>query len=158
MAPQPAPGTGAAPTGNALNDADIGAGLSGGQAQLAAVLNNIAQQQTDTASDCLWPTSAKITIPITLPLPLIHYSQTFQVPCLISYGEARAVIAAGLIVGGVVIGFAGIQIMVVAAVAPVALSALGLRAGIRSIVRPPPAKKGKAPPAPIDVPDYSDAT
>jgi hypothetical protein len=90
MPVQPPPGS---DTGNALTDAsNPGAGLSG-------VITSVNQQIMDAASDCLWPPSGKVTVPF---IPGV-YSQTFQLPCLLTNSQARAVVAVGLIVGGLLI-------------------------------------------------------
>jgi hypothetical protein len=110
-------------TGNPISDANSQtiptsdtAGINSAVANLAATVDSVQQQQMDTASDCLWPPSAKINIPLTLPLLPIHYTQSIQVPCLLSYGEARAVVATGIIVAGLLIIQFGLTFFVLAEV------------------------------------------
>jgi hypothetical protein len=137
MAPQPPPGTGA-PTGNALTDANSGAPKlpegrvntgSGTVGQLtqqqADVLNSLNATMAQVASDCLWPPSSQVTIPI---IPGV-YSQSFQVPCLLSYSEARAFVGAGILVGGVLVIGWGLSILAAAAVLGPVLSAVGISRG-----------------------------
>src|SRR5271166_1759139 len=110
------------PTGNALSDAN--AAVTVDPTQLAAAINSANQSSANVASDCLWPPSGPFTVPI---LPGL-YSQSFQLPCLVTYSEARAVFAVGLIGSGVLIIGWGLSIVAVAAAAPTVLTIAGLRA------------------------------
>lgn len=86
--PTQAPNPPAAPTGNAITQAQ------------ADALNAVNQSAANTASDCLWPPSGQFSIPI---IPGI-YTQSIGVPCLMTYSEARALVGAlFLITGGMMI-------------------------------------------------------
>jgi hypothetical protein len=133
----------AAPTGNALTDAEAdaaspppipagrvaagieAAGGTGTAGQLSQseidALDNANQQIQQAASDCLWPPSGSVTVPI---IPGV-YSQSFQFPCLLTHSEARAVIAAGIIVGGLLIIQFGLTFFVVAEVTGLVTRTLG---------------------------------
>jgi hypothetical protein len=73
---------------------------------------------------------------VTIPFVPGLWSQTFQIPCLFTHSEARAIFAAGILIpAGLLVMFAGVQIMVTIEVAKIALSAVGLRGAVRSGVR-----------------------
>src|SRR5271166_2006927 len=104
------------PTGNALSDANA--------AVVVASVNATNQAQANVASDCLWPPSGQFPVPIIPGL----WSQSISLPCLVTYSEARAVFAVGLIGSGVLIIGWGLSIVAVAAAAPTVLTIAGLRA------------------------------
>jgi hypothetical protein len=107
--PTQAPNPPAAPTGNAITQAQ------------ADALNAVNQSAANTASDCLWPPSGQFSIPI---IPGI-YTQSIGVPCLITYSEARAAVGAALVIGGGMLVLFGVSILAVAAGAGVVGSLLG---------------------------------
>jgi hypothetical protein len=118
--PPPASGT---PTGNALTDAG-----AAGAALGAAGFSDIAQinaQIAAAASDCLWPPSGSVTIPFIPGL----WSQTFQVPCLFTHSEARAIVGVGILGAGLIVMFAGLGFFAVAEAVPVAARLIGLKTG-----------------------------
>jgi hypothetical protein len=127
MPVQPSPP--ATGTGNPLSDANSvpppQQRLQGGNIDVATALNKLNQDTATVASDCLWPPSAQVTVPI---IPGV-YSQSFQLGCLLTYSQARAVVAAGIIVGGLLITWGGLTFFAVAEALPWAAGVLGVRTG-----------------------------
>jgi Lysozyme like domain len=69
-----------------------------------AVTTAAATATANTQSDCLWPPSGRIGLPL---------GQSFTVPCLLSMSEARAMIGAALLGTGLLIAAAGLSLIVV---------------------------------------------
>lgn len=112
-----------ASTGNALTDATTTvlpvsptAGVRVNVADLTDTLNSINETKAAVASDCLWPPSAKITVPVIPGL----YHQSFDLGCLISRSQARAIAGVALLGGGLLVILAGLGFFAVAEVAPFA--------------------------------------
>jgi hypothetical protein len=114
--PTQAPNPPAAPTGNAITQAQ------------ADALNAVNQSAANTASDCLWPPSGQFSIPI---IPGI-YTQSIGVPCLMTYSEARAIIGVALLLGGSLLIWSGVGIMAVVAGMDVVGKVLGAGGGGKS--------------------------
>lgn len=126
-----------APTGNALTDA-----LAVDPQAAADAVNAANTSAANVASDCLWPPSGQFSVPIIPGL----YTQSFQIPCLVTYSEARALVAVGLIgVGLLTIQF-GVVLMAAVAVAPTVLSAVGF--GSKAAIAGKVLKRTKSSPAP----------
>jgi hypothetical protein len=129
-------------SGNPISDANSQtvpaadtAGISAAVANLNATVASVEQLQQATASDCIWPPSAKINIPLTLPLLPIHYTQSFQVPCLLSYGQARAVAGASILVAGLVTIQFGLAVLIAVPVAEGVATLVGYATGARATGR-----------------------
>jgi hypothetical protein len=112
-----------ATTGNALTDATTTvlpvsptAGVRVNLDDLTDTINSINQTKAAVASDCLWPPSAKITIPLIPGL----YHQSFDLGCLISRSQARAIAGVALLGGGLLVILAGLGFFAVVEAVPFA--------------------------------------
>lgn len=105
MAPQPAPGTGAPPTGNALSDANSQAAAT--PFLTPQELATLGSGLSGSISECLWPPQGSTW---GVGTGLIHLQ--FGVPCLFTKSEARAAAGLALLIGGAIIINLGIGLLV----------------------------------------------
>jgi len=127
------------PTGNALSDANAAAALSA--AQIAAVSSAIGAttatgQLTSQGPECLWPPPGLFGASHGFFAGLMG-GFGFSVPCLITKSQARAVIGAGWIVGGLLIAWGGFAILGVGPAVTFALGAVGVKGGKKAVAAAP---------------------
>lgn len=145
MAPQPAPGTGAPPTGNALTDAqaaDVAAASQQAVNALIGIGQTVAQPQ---GSECLWPP------PATWGLGFGPVRFSLGVPCFFTKSEARALFGAGLVIVGGLTMFGGVQIIATAGLLGIALRVAGVKSGGRAARGAAPAAETASAPAASEV-------